>query len=67
MVKSLYVPSLAMSEGPSLKPLIWVGSSRNDLAFQKKSKTGRATPRRDIERIKQRLREADRIAREMEP
>jgi phage-related protein len=26
-------------------------------AFQKKSKTGRATPRRDIELIKQRLRE----------
>ena len=34
-------------------------------AFQKKSKTGRATPRRDIELIKQRLREAERIAKEM--
>lgn len=32
-------------------------------AFQKKSKTGRATPRRDIELIKQRLREAKQIAR----
>jgi len=31
-------------------------------AFQKKSKTGRETPRRDIELIKQRLREAERIA-----
>ena len=33
-------------------------------AFQKKSKTGRETPRRDIELIKQRLREAELIARE---
>jgi phage-related protein len=32
-------------------------------AFQKKSKSGRQTPRRDIELIKQRLREAERIAR----
>lgn len=31
-------------------------------AFQKKSKSGRQTPRRDIELIKQRLREAERIA-----
>jgi phage-related protein len=34
-------------------------------AFQKKSKTRRETPRRDIELIKQRLREAEQIAREM--
>ena len=34
-------------------------------AFQKKSKTRRETPRRDIELIKQRLREAERIAKEM--
>jgi phage-related protein len=33
-------------------------------AFQKKSKTGRATPRRDMELIKQRLREAEQMARE---
>lgn len=33
-------------------------------AFQKKSKSGRQTPRRDIESIKQRLREAEQIARE---
>jgi len=33
-------------------------------AFQKKSKSGIATPRRDIELIKQRLREAERIAKE---
>ena len=32
-------------------------------AFQKKSKIGRQTPRRDIELIKQRLREAEQIAR----
>jgi phage-related protein len=32
-------------------------------AFQKKSKSGRQTPRRDIELIKQRLREAEQIAR----
>jgi phage-related protein len=118
---------------PSFKPVIWVGSSRNDLrefpehvqdhmgyalyvaqrggkhrdtktlsgfsgagvvevvkdfsgdtfravytvrypgavyvlhAFQKKSKSGRETPRRDIELIKQRLRETDRIAKERGP
>jgi phage-related protein len=117
-----------MSEEPSLKPLIWVGTSRVDLrefpdpvqdhvgyalyvaqrggkhrdskvlrgfggaailevisdfrgdtfravytvrfagavyvlhAFQKKSKTGSETPRRDIELIQQRLREAEQIA-----
>jgi phage-related protein len=32
-------------------------------AFQKKSKTGRETPRRDIELIRQRLREAEQIAK----
>src|SRR5262249_14722670 len=32
-------------------------------AFQKKSKSGRLTPRRDIELIKQRLREAEQMAR----
>lgn len=31
--------------------------------FQKKSKTGRETPHRDMELIKQRLREAERIAK----
>lgn len=36
-------------------------------AFQKKSKVGRETPRRDIELIKQRLREAEQIAKEIEP
>ena len=33
-------------------------------AFQKKSKSGRSTPRRDLELIEQRLREAERIAKE---
>jgi phage-related protein len=32
-------------------------------AFQKKSKAGAETPRRDIELIRQRLREAEQIAR----
>ena len=32
-------------------------------AFRKKSKTGRATPRRDMELTEQRLREAERIAK----
>jgi len=36
-------------------------------AFQKKSKTGRETPRRDIELIRRRLREAEQIAREKKP
>jgi phage-related protein len=117
-----------MSEEPPLKPIVWVGSSRNDLralpdpvqdhmgyaiyvaqrggkhrdakvlrgfggagvlevvkdfrgdtfravytlryagavyvvhVFQKKSKSGRETPRRDIELIEKRLREAEKIA-----
>jgi len=36
-------------------------------AFQKKSKTGRETPRRDMELIQQRLRQAEQIAKEMKP
>jgi len=32
-------------------------------AFQKKSKAGRETPQRDIELVRQRLREAERIAK----
>ena len=122
-----------MTDGPSLKPVIWMGSSRKDLrefpepvqdhmgyalyvaqrggrhrdakilsgfggagvvevvkdyrgdtfravytlrhagtvyvlhAFQKKSKTGRETPHRDMELIRQRLREAEQIAKEMKP
>jgi len=32
-------------------------------AFQKKSKSGRQTPRRDIELIKQRLRESEQLAK----
>jgi phage-related protein len=117
-----------MSEEPPLKPIVWVGSSRNDLralpdpvqdhmgyaiyvaqrggkhrdakvlrgfggagvlevvkdfrgdtfravytlryagavyvvhVFQKKSKSGRETPRRDTELIEKRLREAEKIA-----
>lgn len=36
-------------------------------AFQKKSKSGIATSRRDVELIKRRLREAEQIAREGRP
>ena len=36
-------------------------------AFQKKSKTGRETPRRDIELIERRLREAEQMAKEGKP
>ena len=36
-------------------------------AFQKKSKTGRETPRRDMELIAQRLREAEQIAKRGKP
>jgi phage-related protein len=35
-------------------------------AFQKKSKTGRETPQRDMDLIRQRLREAEEIAKEIE-
>ena len=122
-----------MADAPSLKPVIWVGSSRKDLrefpdpvrdhigyalyvaqcggkhrdakvmtgfggagvveivkdyrgdtfravytlrhagavyvlhAFQKKSKSGRETPRRDMDLIQQRLREAEKMAKELIP
>jgi phage-related protein len=122
-----------MSTGPSIKPLLWIGSSRKDLrefpdpvqdhigyalyvaqlggrhrdaktltgfggagvleivkdyrgdtfravytlryaaavyvlhAFQKKSKTGRETPRREMELVQQRLHQAELIATEMKP
>jgi phage-related protein len=36
-------------------------------AFQKKSKTGRETPQREMELIRRRLREAEEIAKEIEP
>jgi phage-related protein len=36
-------------------------------AFQKKSKTRRATPRADLDLVRQRLREAERTAKEMKP
>lgn len=36
-------------------------------AFQKKSKTGRQTPRRDMELVKQRLQEAEQMVREIKP
>ena len=36
-------------------------------AFQKKSKSGRDTPQRDMDLIRQRLREAEAIAKEIEP
>jgi len=36
-------------------------------AFQKKSKVGRTTPRRDLELIERRLRDAEEIARRREP
>lgn len=61
----------------ALKPLIWVGRCREDLksfpedvrmamgyalhAFQKKSRKGVATARRDLELVKQRLRWAEQI------
>ena len=122
-----------MADAPSLKPVIWVGSSRKDLrefpdpvkdhmgyalyvaqcggkhrdakvmtgfggagvveivknyrgdtfravytlrhagavyvlhALQKKSKAGRETPRRDMDLVKQRLREAEQMAKEQVP
>jgi phage-related protein len=36
-------------------------------AFQKKSKTGRETPKREMELIRQRLREVEQIAKERKP
>lgn len=35
--------------------------------FQKKSKTGRATPRADLDLVRLRLKEAERMAKEMKP
>jgi phage-related protein len=45
----------------------FAGSSFVLHAFQKKSKTGRETPQRDMDLIRQRLREAEEIAKEIEP
>jgi len=36
-------------------------------AFQKKSKSGRETPRREMELVKQRLREVEKMAKELIP
>ncbi len=46
--------------------LLFAGSVFVLHAFQKKSKTGRETPRPDMDLIKQRLREAEQIAKRME-
>jgi phage-related protein len=46
--------------------LLYAGAVYVLHAFQKKSKTGAETPRRDIELIHQRLREAEQIAKERE-
>jgi phage-related protein len=43
-----------------LKPLGWIGTSKDDLhAFQKKSKTGIATPAKEMEKVRARLRLAE--------
>jgi phage-related protein len=42
--------------------LLYAGAVYVLHAFQKKSKTGRETPRRHLDLIRQRLREAERIA-----
>ncbi len=57
-------------EGEQLKPVRWVGSSRQDIrftdalyvlhAFQKKSKKGIATPKKEIDLIRERLDGAER-------
>jgi hypothetical protein len=55
---------------PPTKPLIWIGSSLRDLrfqpavyvlhAFQKKSKSGIATPKAEMDKIRRRLDDARR-------
>jgi phage-related protein len=47
--------------------LKWEGAVYVLHAFQKKSKTGRATPRRDMDLIEQRLHEAKEIAKGKKP
>jgi phage-related protein len=47
--------------------LKWEGAVYVLHAFQKKSKTGRATPRRDMDLIEQRLHEAKEIAKGNKP
>ena len=51
---------------PSSTTLRYAGAVYVLHAFQKKSKTGRETPRGDVELVKQRLREAEQIAKEQE-
>ena len=48
-------------------PLRLAGAVYGLQAFQKKSKTGRETPRRDVELIERRLREAEEIAKGKKP
>jgi phage-related protein len=62
------------------KPLVWIGSSRKDLksfctvrlseavfalhAFQKKSTTGIATRKQDVDLVRQRLKQAEALHRQ---
>ncbi len=53
--------------GLPLKPVIWLGDSLRELhAFQKKSRSGIATPKADIELIRQRLKQAVEISKKQE-
>jgi len=49
------------------RPLPCDAASTSNPLPESFTKTGRETPRRDLELIKQRLREAELIAREMKP
>jgi hypothetical protein len=49
----------ARSNGEQPKPLFWVGSSKKNLAFQKKSKKGVKTPKAELDLIRRRLKAAE--------
>jgi phage-related protein len=51
-------------EAPVLRPIVWLGDAKRNVlhAFQKKSKKGIATPKKDVDLIKQRYKEAKELA-----
>ena len=64
---ALYIAQRGGKAFRAVYTLRYAGAAYVPHAFQKKSKTGGETARRDLELVKQRLREAEHIAKEREP
>lgn len=52
-------------EPADVKPLLWLGSTKKDYVFQKKAKRGAATPKQDIDLVKDRLKAAEQMVKEL--